>query len=330
MAPSVTKVCPPFRVTHKHNNKKVSLSNWCCVALFSVCGEGHYGPNCELECQCENGGKCEPSTGACECPAGFIGPRCNICESIYTSEMASVETWSECALCLCGDSVPSWALRPRLHPDGAVQGWSHEWPSHWSVFVQLRKHRRGLWTRWANKILFVFFIFFLPHHSLLCLIGACFRPQAALRAGLVQIAPYAVTAVMEECVTLKLATAPVVWGGLVLTATQVMTFTCICSTLSIRRAVALIWWLFCVKSLISLSVCLVLFQPVLRVDLVPTVSWNATVKIMALVTEWWGHVSVVRATTDICVNTVGVNRHLHEKKHDGIYEDKWLVFCCLI
>lgn len=52
------------------------------LLLFSVCRKGRYGLNCESECQCENGGRCIPSTGACDCPAGFIGASCNISESI--------------------------------------------------------------------------------------------------------------------------------------------------------------------------------------------------------------------------------------------------------
>lgn len=48
--------------------------------LSSACEEGRYGPDCERECQCDNGGTCVPSTGACECPAGFIGARCSTSE----------------------------------------------------------------------------------------------------------------------------------------------------------------------------------------------------------------------------------------------------------
>lgn len=51
--------------------------------LFSVCAQGLYGPNCERVCKCENGGKCTPSTGACECPAGFIGACCSISECVW-------------------------------------------------------------------------------------------------------------------------------------------------------------------------------------------------------------------------------------------------------
>lgn len=49
--------------------------------MILVCAEGRYGPDCERECRCDNGGKCIPSTGACDCPAGFIGARCDISES---------------------------------------------------------------------------------------------------------------------------------------------------------------------------------------------------------------------------------------------------------
>lgn len=46
-------------------------------------------------------------------------------------------------------------------------------------------------------------------------------PQAALLAGLGQIAPNAATAVMEDCATLQRETAAVVWAGQGNTATSV-------------------------------------------------------------------------------------------------------------
>lgn len=44
--------------------------------------------------------------------------------------------------------------------------------------------------------------------------------RAALQAGLGRIVSNAVTAVMEECVTLQVATVPAVWAGQVNTATE--------------------------------------------------------------------------------------------------------------
>lgn len=89
LVPNVTKVC---RQTYLNTNMNKFLKlilayykaflNDVKLCLFSVCAEGLYGPNCERVCKCENGGKCTPSTGACQCPEGFIGARCNISESV--------------------------------------------------------------------------------------------------------------------------------------------------------------------------------------------------------------------------------------------------------
>lgn len=54
-------------------------------------------------------------------------------------------------------------------------------------------------------------------------LSVCVWPQAALQAGLGRIVSNAVTAVMEECVTLQVATVPAVWAGQVNTATEVTT-----------------------------------------------------------------------------------------------------------
>lgn len=51
-----------------------------CVA----CADGFYGPGCEHQCQCLNAGVCLSVSGACECPAGFIGARCNLSESLHS------------------------------------------------------------------------------------------------------------------------------------------------------------------------------------------------------------------------------------------------------
>ena len=43
----------------------------------SPCSGRKWGPNCELDCTCQNSGSCDPNDGSCECPAGYIGSLCN-------------------------------------------------------------------------------------------------------------------------------------------------------------------------------------------------------------------------------------------------------------
>lgn len=40
------------------------------------CPIGFYGEFCLKECNCENGGTCDPVTGNCSCVQGFVGPTC--------------------------------------------------------------------------------------------------------------------------------------------------------------------------------------------------------------------------------------------------------------
>ncbi|XP_049520754.1 clotting factor C-like [Dermacentor silvarum] len=40
------------------------------------CPPGRYGQWCEERCQCQNGGTCDPKTGACACPPSFVGTHC--------------------------------------------------------------------------------------------------------------------------------------------------------------------------------------------------------------------------------------------------------------
>lgn len=48
--------------------------------LPSGCPPGRYGPGCEQLCRCLNGGSCDTATGACRCPAGFLGADCSLGE----------------------------------------------------------------------------------------------------------------------------------------------------------------------------------------------------------------------------------------------------------
>ncbi len=44
--------------------------------LISACPAGTWGPSCENKCPCMNGASCDPMSGACTCPPGWIGDKC--------------------------------------------------------------------------------------------------------------------------------------------------------------------------------------------------------------------------------------------------------------
>lgn len=149
MAPDVTKVQKnclfrpiPLRHTVSYNTE-VKLFYWI-LSLILVCAEGRYGPDCERECRCDNGGKCIPSTGACDCPAGFIGARCDISESetvaVINCECGLMSHLVCVCVCLCfvANSVSSWALRTPLCSDGAVWTRSTERSGQRSLYLRRR------------------------------------------------------------------------------------------------------------------------------------------------------------------------------------------------
>lgn len=45
------------------------------LALFPACAPGHFGADCRLQCQCQNGGTCDRFSG-CVCPSGWHGVHC--------------------------------------------------------------------------------------------------------------------------------------------------------------------------------------------------------------------------------------------------------------
>ena len=49
-----------------------------CVCVLLGCAKGRYGPNCALQCDCENGATCDAVSGRCICRLGWIGPRCTV------------------------------------------------------------------------------------------------------------------------------------------------------------------------------------------------------------------------------------------------------------
>lgn len=46
------------------------------LPLPAACPPDTFGKNCSLSCGCQNGGTCDPVTGACRCPPGVGGTRC--------------------------------------------------------------------------------------------------------------------------------------------------------------------------------------------------------------------------------------------------------------
>lgn len=46
----------------------------------SACPRGFHGLDCQEKCLCLNGGSCGHISGHCSCPAGWIGPFCNLSE----------------------------------------------------------------------------------------------------------------------------------------------------------------------------------------------------------------------------------------------------------
>lgn len=54
------------------------------LSVPAGCESDYWGPHCSNRCQCQNGAKCNPITGACVCTDGYQGWRCEEpCESGY-------------------------------------------------------------------------------------------------------------------------------------------------------------------------------------------------------------------------------------------------------
>lgn len=78
--------------------------------LPTACPSGFYGPDCALECTCQNGGSCNRFSG-CVCPAGWHGQHC--------------EKSGETGTGLWWVSVPLKALTPSSPVTGRAFGyWS--------------------------------------------------------------------------------------------------------------------------------------------------------------------------------------------------------------
>lgn len=60
-------VAPPQEVTSPHSRA-------------AECLPGRPGARCPRSCGCRHGGRCDPHTGSCLCPAGWTGDECQSCE----------------------------------------------------------------------------------------------------------------------------------------------------------------------------------------------------------------------------------------------------------
>jgi hypothetical protein len=65
--------------------------------LFLACAPGHFGADCRLQCQCQNGGTCDRFSG-CVCPSGWHGVHCeksgmSICISETPQDKSAPTGW---------------------------------------------------------------------------------------------------------------------------------------------------------------------------------------------------------------------------------------------
>lgn len=63
----------------------------------SGCPWGFYGLDCQEKCLCLNGGSCNHISGECSCPAGWIGPFCNLSElQLHHTKLPNDEMPPQC------------------------------------------------------------------------------------------------------------------------------------------------------------------------------------------------------------------------------------------
>ncbi|XP_006812086.1 uncharacterized protein LOC102801304 [Saccoglossus kowalevskii] len=66
------------------NECQCGSSEFCDHFNGCQCEAGKYGSACEEDCPCYNDAVCEKRSGQCQCPLGWLGPRCGDCdESIF-------------------------------------------------------------------------------------------------------------------------------------------------------------------------------------------------------------------------------------------------------
>lgn len=56
----------------------VCRSGYMGITCEHPCPDNFYGPNCKLQCMCENGAECHHVTGQCQCAPGWTGASCTV------------------------------------------------------------------------------------------------------------------------------------------------------------------------------------------------------------------------------------------------------------
>ncbi|XP_078187568.1 tyrosine-protein kinase receptor Tie-1 isoform X4 [Callithrix jacchus] len=100
-------------------------SGWRGSQCQEACAPGHFGADCRLQCQCQNGGTCDRFSG-CVCPSGWHGVHCEKSDRIpQILSMASevefnLKTMPRINCAAAGNSFPVRGSIELRKPDGTV------------------------------------------------------------------------------------------------------------------------------------------------------------------------------------------------------------------
>uniref|UniRef100_A0A673UU69 receptor protein-tyrosine kinase n=1 Tax=Suricata suricatta TaxID=37032 RepID=A0A673UU69_SURSU len=100
-------------------------SGWRGNRCQEACAPGHFGADCRLQCQCQNGGTCDRFSG-CVCPSGWHGMHCEKSDRIpqildVASELEfNLETTPRINCAAAGNPFPVRGSMELRKPDGTV------------------------------------------------------------------------------------------------------------------------------------------------------------------------------------------------------------------
>lgn len=110
----------PLGHTLFHYGRCVATANTPCHSLevFGECCPGYKGEECDQPDLCHqvacgsNGGVCDPDTGECACPDGFVGPACALRNCNYQGTFKATTNKCICHRGWAGDECDQCALMP--------------------------------------------------------------------------------------------------------------------------------------------------------------------------------------------------------------------------